>query len=92
MPKHTSTDDDFDDEDWYSEDEDETYDDAESGHCPECSEPVYDFSERCSACGYYLTAADRRRLFASGSKPKWVLLTATVILVILILGVLTLRF
>jgi hypothetical protein len=85
-------DDPFDDEDWYSEDEDETYDDAKAALCPECSEPVYDFSDRCSACGYYLSAADRRRLFAGDSKPKWVLITATVILVILILGVLTLRF
>lgn len=92
MPKHTSTDENFDDEDWYSEDEDESYDDAEFGRCPECSAVVYEFSERCPACGYYLSAADRRRLFAGDSKPKWVLITAAVILVILVLGALTLRF
>jgi hypothetical protein len=92
MPKHTSADDTFDDEDWYSDDEDDSPDDAESAHCPECSAVVYEFTDRCPACGYYLSAADRRRLFAGDSKPKWVLITATVILVILILGVLTLRF
>jgi hypothetical protein len=95
MPKHTATDEDDDpygDEDWYSEDEDESNDDAETAHCPECSELVYDFSEKCPACGYYLTAADRRRLWASETKPKWVLITATVILVMLVLGALTLRF
>jgi uncharacterized paraquat-inducible protein A len=92
MPKHNLTHDDLDDEDWCSEDEDESYDDAEVGHCPECSAVVYEFSERCPACGYYLSAADRHRLFAGESKAKWVLITATVILVLLILGVLTLRF
>jgi hypothetical protein len=95
MPQLTSADDNddnFEDEDWYAEDEDESYADADAGHCPECFAVVYEFAERCPACGYYLSAADRRRLFAGESKPKWVLITATVILAILILGVLTLRF
>jgi hypothetical protein len=92
MPKHDSADDNFDDEDWYSEDDAESYDDAEAGHCPECSAVVYEFSERCPACGYYLSVADRGRLFAGESKPKWVLITATVVLVVLILAVLMLRF
>ena len=85
-------DDPYNDEDWYSEDESESSGDAQAALCPECSAVVYEFSERCPACGYYLSAADRRRLFAGDSKPKWVLITATVILAILILGVLTLRF
>ena len=81
-----------DDEDWYSEEEDETYDDAETGRCPECSAPVYDFTDKCPACGYYVSADDRRRLWSSESKPKWVLITATLILLLLLFGVLTLRF
>lgn len=85
-------DDPYDDEEWYDDDEDESYDDSETAHCPECSGPVYEFTNKCPACGYYLSAADRRRLWSSESKPKWVLITATVILVVLVLGALTLRF
>jgi hypothetical protein len=93
------SDDDLDDEDWYDEDDEsyddgdeESSDDTEPAHCPECSGPVYEFTNKCPACGYYLTAADRRRLFSSESKPKWVLITATVILIVLAIGALTLRF
>lgn len=81
---------DIDDEDWY--DDDDQHDEAEAGNCPECDGPIYDFTDRCPACGYWLTAADRRRLWSSGSKPTWVLVTAGIILVVLILGMLTLRF
>ena len=52
----------------------------------------HEFTDRCPACGYYLSAADRRRLFAGDSKPKWVLITAGIVLIVLLLGVLTLRF
>jgi hypothetical protein len=80
------------DEDWYEEDGADEPDDAEAGRCPECSGPVYEFTDKCPTCGYYLTAADRRHLWASDSKPKWILITATVILIVLVLGMLTLRF
>jgi methionyl-tRNA synthetase len=79
-------DDPYEDEDWYSEDEDETYDDAESSHCPECSAPLYDFADQCAACGYYLTAADRRSLWSSESKPLWIKVTAVMILLVLLYG------
>lgn len=82
---------DTDNEDWY-DDEPDKPDDAEATLCPECAEPIYEFNEKCPACGYWLTAADRRRLWSAESKPKWVLITATIVLAILMLGVLTLRF
>jgi hypothetical protein len=82
----------IDDEDWYDEDDNEDPDEAETGHCPECRGPVYELTDKCPACGYWLTQADRRLLWSSESKPKWVLLTATVILAILVLGALTLYF
>jgi hypothetical protein len=78
-------------EDWYDEDTDDNSADFETGHCPECRAPVYEFTDKCPACGYWLTAADRR-LWPSESKPKWVLITATIILVVLLLGVLSMRF
>ena len=46
-----SHDDPYDDEEWYSEDEDETYDDAQTAHCPECAAPVRDFLDKCPAFG-----------------------------------------
>ena len=67
-------------------------DDSETGPCPECRGPVYEFTNKCPACGYLLTAADRRQLWSRESKPKWVLITATIILVILLIGILSLRF
>ena len=85
-------DDTINDEDWYDEDNDDDPDEAEVGRCPECRGPIYDFSDRCPACGYWLTEADRRVMGSGASKPKWVLVTAGIVLIVLILGVLTLRF
>ncbi len=88
MPHDDATD----DENWYDDDVDDEPNDDETGHCPECRGPVYEFTNKCPACGYYLTEADQRRLWSSHSKPKWVLITAVVILTILTLGALTLNF
>ena len=51
-------DDDDDDEDWY--DDDDEPDDDEPAPCPECGEPVYAITDKCPACGYWLSEADRR--------------------------------
>ena len=82
------------DEEWYEEDDDGSKepDDSETGHCPECSGPVYEFTNKCPACGYWLTEADRRQTSSGTSRPKWVLITAGIILVVLVFGMLTLRF
>ncbi len=86
-------DDPIDDEDWYDEDQDaDEQEEPEAAHCPECNGPVYEYTDKCPACGYWLTEADRRRLRLSESKPKWVLITAAVILTILLVGALTLYF
>jgi ribosomal protein L37E len=85
-------DDPIDDEEWHDDDSSDEPDDTESGRCPECAGPVYEFTDKCPACGYWLTAADRRQLWSNESKPKWVLLTAAIILAILVLGALTLNF
>jgi hypothetical protein len=85
----------IDDEDWYDEETDDSSDESasvETGHCPECRGPVYEFTDKCPACGYWLTAADRRTIWSGASKPKWVLITAGIILVVLVLGMLTLQF
>jgi ribosomal protein L37E len=74
-----------DDEDWYDDDDDES-DEEESGSCPECGGTVYEFTDKCPACGYWLSAADRRALWSNESKPAWVKFTALVLLVALVLS------
>jgi hypothetical protein len=75
-----------DDEDWY-DDENEP-DDGESAPCPECGQPIPEFIDKCPACGYWLSAADRRALRAGESKPSWIRITAVVVLIAILLGLL----
>jgi ribosomal protein L37E len=82
-----SYDDPDDDEDWYDEgDVASELDDDETGHCRECNGPVYEFSDKCPACGYWLSATDRRQMWSGDSKPTWIKVTALVVLAILLLG------
>jgi hypothetical protein len=76
--------DDPDDEDWY-DDEDEP-DDEESVACPECGGPVEIVASKCPACGYWLSDADRRRMWTSESKPLWLRVTAAVVLAAMLLS------
>ena len=78
---------DEDDEDWHDDEDDS--DETETGHCPECGGPVYEFSDKCPACGYWLSAADRRAMWASEKKPAWIKATALIILLVLLVGLLT---
>jgi hypothetical protein len=78
-----------DDEDWYDGDEP---DDGDPVPCPECGEPVSDFLDKCPACGYLLSADDRRRLRSHEAKPAWVKATALVLLAVFLWGVVKLVF
>jgi ribosomal protein L37E len=73
----TELDDDY-DEDWYDDQDDP--DDGESGSCPECGETVHEISDRCPACGYWLSDGDRRAMWAGESQPMWQRITAVVLL------------
>ncbi len=81
-----SYDDPDDDEDWYDEDEDQLEEIA--AQCPECGGPVYMVTHKCPACGYWLAEADRRSMWRSESKPKWIKLTAAVVLIVLLVTLL----
>ncbi len=70
---------DDDDEDWY-DDGDNLDDDDEAVCCPECGSTIVGLIDKCAACGYWLTAADRRRLRSEGAKPWWVTLTLVILL------------
>ncbi len=84
MP-HDDSEEDFDDEDWQDDDES---DEPETGHCPECGGAVYEFSDKCPACGYWLSAADRRAMWSGETKPPWIKVTAVVVLLVLLIGML----
>lgn len=53
----------------------------ESWECPYCGEEMYDDSPRCPHCGNYLSREDE-----PGHKPRWVLLTAVILLVLILSG------
>jgi ribosomal protein L37E len=72
------------DEDWY--DDDDEPDDDEAVSCPECGRPVYNFLDKCPACGYWLSAADRRALRPGESKPSWIRITTIVVLAAMLAG------
>lgn len=80
MPRIATND--WDDEDWHDDGEP---DDGDPIPCPECGKPVYDFVDRCPSCGYWVTDADLRQSRASHTKPTWVLITATIMLIVLVL-------
>jgi predicted amidophosphoribosyltransferase len=73
-----ATDDPDDDEDWY-DDEDE-FDAGETAHCPECGTSVHSISDKCPACGYWLSETDRRDSGFAESRPMWLKVTAVVVL------------
>lgn len=78
------TDDDNDDgdEDWADVEQEWSYDGGEEVEvaCPECRSKIYQFVDKCPKCGYWLTAADRRKLRPGESRPAWQSLTAVIII------------
>jgi len=49
---------------------------------------VYLVTDKCPACGYWLSEADRRAMWSGLEKPLWLKVTAIVVLVALLLSVL----
>ena len=81
MPRHEFEND---DEDWC--DDGDAPDDGDPVPCPECGEPVYDFLDRCSACGHWLSEADVRVRGYGASKPGWIRTTAIVVLIVIVIS------
>jgi predicted amidophosphoribosyltransferase len=74
------------DEDWYGGDDEP---DEDFIPCPECGEPIPEISDRCPACGYWLSATDRRTLSRREAMPTWVKFTAFVLLAVTLFGLAT---
>lgn len=80
-------DDNYDDENWDDDESDDPGDDV-SAPCPECGEPIHVITGKCPACGYWMTAADRQTMYRGERKPLWLKVTAIVLLMALLAGVL----
>jgi hypothetical protein len=73
-------------EDWYEEDDEP--DDDEPVPCPECGGPIHGVTDKCPACGYWLSEADRRAMWSGMDKPVWLKVTAVIVLITIVMGLL----
>jgi len=77
---------DWSDEDWSDDDgDDNDDDDDEAVACPECGRFIHSVSDKCPACGYWLTDADNRSLGRGESRPTWQRATAGIMLLVFII-------
>jgi hypothetical protein len=68
---------DSEEEDWTDDIDDPDADDAdESAVCPECGGTMFLGADKCPACGYWLSAADRRALGTDSSQPRLIKIVA----------------
>ena len=68
------------DEDW--SDDDDELDEEEAAQCPECGEPIHIITDKCPACGYWLSPDDRHAMWSGMRKPIWLRITTWVILAV----------
>ena len=70
-----------DDEDWY--DDDDEPDDVETGPLSGVRRPGPLLSpDKCPACGYWLSDADRRVMWTGVDNPVWIKVTAAIVLIV----------
>jgi hypothetical protein len=80
-------DDDDEPEDWSDRDDDES-DEGDTAPCPECGRPVDIVTDKCPACGYWLSAADRSTMWSGTGKPLWIKVATVVVLVAIVASLL----
>ena len=77
-----------DDEDWSDdavEDLDDEPDEQEAARCPECGAPVHIVTDKCPACGYWLSEADRQAMGSDSSISGRLKLATRILLVVLLI-------
>jgi predicted nucleic acid-binding Zn ribbon protein len=60
-------------------------DDESTAPCPACGAEIYDDAERCPECGHYQSREDQRR----SATPVWIIATAVLCLVIVVLWIIS---
>jgi len=84
--------DDWDDEeDWDEEDEgyEEESDEEATGLCPECRAEIHVDAEMCPSCGYWLTTADRHRMWDDESQVKGLMSVGKIVLVVILIALMS---
>jgi ribosomal protein L37E len=72
--------DDRDDDEAWSDDQDD-FDDETAASCPECGGAFHSIADKCPACGYWLSDADRRDMWSGRSQALWLKVTAVIVLI-----------
>lgn len=78
-------DDDFEDGEFDSDE----FDDEAVGPCPECGAELHVDAEVCNACGYWLTTADRHKLWDEGSSVRGAMGVGKIVLVLILVVLLS---
>ncbi len=83
-------------EDWDDEEEwDDEYeqgdeeDDEATGLCPECRTEIHVDAEMCPSCGYWLTTADRHKLWDGESPVRGMMSVGKVVLVLILVALMS---
>ena len=76
----------WDDEDDYGDD-DEDDEDEPTILCPYCRAEVWEEASQCPKCGEYLSLEDRQARHQW--QPRWIVLTAAMLLLLILLGYLS---
>jgi hypothetical protein len=49
--------------------------------CPYCQEEIYEDSVQCPYCGAYISAEDSPQAWSAGRKPRWIVVTVVICLI-----------
>ena len=72
-------------EEWTDDYDDDEPDEEESGSCPECGAEIYEVADKCIACGYWISEADRRVMWSGTSQSTALKIVTKVVLGIILL-------
>ena len=76
----------WDDEEEEDQEWDDDDDDLSTITCPYCRAEIYEEAEQCPECGEYISSEDRAARYQW--QPRWIVLTAALLLLIAALGLL----
>jgi hypothetical protein len=84
-------------EDAYDDGHDDDYDDAEEevdeeeevAPCPQCGAEIFVDAEMCTACGHWLSVAERHALWSGGSQSNSLLSVGKVVLIVVLIALMS---
>ena len=76
-------------DDWDDASGEDGEDDDQTGPCPECGTELHVDAEACYACGHWLTAAERHKLWDGGSQVRGAMGVGKVALVLILIALMS---